>query len=275
MHNVTANGASIPALGFGTFRMDDREVTEILPEALRLGFRHVDTAQIYGNETAIGTAIAASGIPRAEIFLTTKVWVDRFAPADFLPSVEESLRKLGTDHVDLLLLHWPGGSDIPREVQIEGLNKARAAGMTRHVGISNYSSAQMREAAAISAAPLVTNQVEYHPWLDQTAVLAAANDLGMSVTAYYAMADGKSATDPTLAEIGARHGKTAAQVALRWQVQQPGVVTLSKTAKAGRLPENLAIFDFQLSDDEMAAIHALTQSGGRIVRPKGLAPDWD
>lgn len=133
----------------------------------------------------------------------------------------------------------------------------------------------MREAAAISAAPLVTNQVEYHPWLDQTAVLAAANDLGMSVTAYYAMADGKSATDPTLAEIGARHGKTAAQVALRWQVQQPGVVTLSKTAKAGRLPENLAIFDFQLSDDEMAAIHALTQSGGRIVRPKGLAPDWD
>lgn len=275
MHNVTANGASIPALGFGTFRMDDHEVTEILPEALRLGFRHVDTAQIYGNETAVGTAIAASGIPRAEIFLTTKVWVDRFAPADFLPSVEESLRKLGTDHVDLLLLHWPGGSDIPREVQIEGLNKARAAGMTHHVGISNYSSAQMREAAAISAAPLVTNQVEYHPWLDQTAVLAAANDLGMSVTAYYAMADGKSATDPTLAEIGARHGKTAAQVALRWQVQQPGVVTLSKTAKAGRLPENLAIFDFQLSDDEMAAIHALTQSGGRIVRPKGLAPDWD
>lgn len=275
MHNVTANGASIPALGFGTFRMDDREVTEILPEALRLGFRHVDTAQIYGNETAVGTAIAASGIPRAEIFLTTKVWVDRFAPADFLPSVEESLRKLDTDHVDLLLLHWPGGSDIPREVQIEGLNKARAAGMTRHVGISNYSSAQMREAAAISAAPLVTNQVEYHPWLDQTAVLAAANDLCMSVTAYYAMADGKSATDPTLAEIGARHGKTAAQVALRWQVQQPGVVTLSKTAKASRLPENLAIFDFQLSEDEMVAIHALAQSDGRIVSPKGLAPDWD
>ncbi|MCZ0962659.1 aldo/keto reductase [Paracoccus benzoatiresistens] len=275
MPNVTSNGASIPALGFGTFRMDDREVAEVLPEALRLGFRHVDTAQIYGNETAVGTAIAASGIPRAEIFLTTKVWVDKFAPADFIPSVEESLRKLGTDHVDLLLLHWPGGSDIPREVQIDGLNKARAAGMTRHVGVSNYSSAQMREAAGISAAPLVTNQVEYHPWLDQGAVLATAADLGMSVTAYYAMADGRSATDPTLARIGARHGKTAAQVALRWQVQQPGVITLSKTAKVKRLPENLAIFDFQLSDDEMVAIHALARTDGRIVSPKELSPAWD
>lgn len=275
MHNVTANGASIPALGFGTFRMDDREVADVLPQALRLGFRHVDTAQIYGNEAALGAAISASGIARADIFLTTKVWVDKFAPADFIPSVEDSLRGLGTDHVDLLLLHWPGGSDVPRAVQIEGLNKAPAAGMTRHIGISNYSSAQMREATAISEAPLVTNQVEYHPWLDQTAVLGVARELGMSVTGYYAMADGKSATDPTMAEIGARHGKTAAQVALRWQVQQPGVVTLSKTAKARRLPENLAIFDFGLSADEMAAIHALAEADGRIVNPKGLAPVWD
>lgn len=275
MHHVTANGASIPALGFGTFRMDEREVAEVLPEALRLGFRHVDTAQIYGNEAAVGAAITESGIARDQVFLTTKVWVDRFAPADFLPSVTASLRKLGTDHVDLLLLHWPGGSDVPREVQIEQLNKARAAGMTRHIGISNYSTAQMKEAASLSDAPLVTNQVEYHPWLDQGPVLATARDLGMSVTGYYAMADGKSATDPTLARIGKRHGKAAAQVALRWQVQQPGVVALSKTAKTARLPENLAIFDFQLSDDEMAEIHALARPDGRIVNPRHLAPDWD
>lgn len=275
MHSITANGATIPALGFGTFRMDAAEVADVLPEALRLGFRHVDTAQKYDNEEAVGAAIASSGIAREEIFLTTKVWVDKFAPADFIPSVEESLRKLGTDHVDLLLLHWPGGSDVSRPDQIEGLNRARDAGMTRHIGISNYSLAQMHEAAKLSAAPLVTNQVEYHPWLDQTAVLAAARALGMSLTGYYAMADGKSATDPVLAEIGEKHGKSAAQVALRWQVQQPDVVVLSKTAKVGRVPENLAIFDFELSDAEMDAIHALAKADGRIVSPQNLAPTWD
>ncbi|WP_128255459.1 aldo/keto reductase [Falsirhodobacter deserti] len=275
MHDVTANGASIPALGFGTFRMDEGEVAAVLPEALRLGFRHVDTAQIYGNEAAVGQAIKDSGVARNEVFLTTKVWVDKFAADAFLPSVEESLKKLGTDHVDLLLLHWPGGSDTPREVQIEQLNKARDAGMTRHIGISNYSSAQMREAARLSAAPIATNQVEYHPWLSQKAVLDAARELGMSLTAYYAMADGKSATDPTLAEIGARHGKTAAQVALRWQVQQPGVITLSKTAKVERLAENLAIFDFELTEEEMQAIHGMARPDGRIVSPQNLAPAWD
>jgi len=275
MHNVTANGATIPALGFGTFRMDDGEVAAVLPEALRLGFRHVDTAQIYGNEAAVGQAIATSGIPRDDIFLTTKVWVDSFAAGALLPSVQESLKKLGTDHVDLLLLHWPGGGDVPRDVQIEQLNRAREQGMTTHIGVSNYSVAQMHEAAALSAAPLVTNQVEYHPWLSQKPVMEAARELGLSLTAYYAMANGKSATDPVLAEIGAAHGKTAAQVALRWQIQQPNVITLSKTAKAGRLAENLAIFDFDLTEEEMARIHALAQADGRIVSPQNLAPDWD
>jgi len=142
--------------------------------------------------------------------------------------------------------------------------------MARHIGISNYSSTQMHEAAKLSAAPLVTNQVEYHPWLDQTAVLTAARQLGMSITGYYAMADGKSATDPVLAEIGAKHGKSAAQVALRWQVQQPDMVVLSKTAKVGRVPENLAIFDFELSETEMAAIEAWITDGA--LRAPGAAP---
>ncbi|WP_226575125.1 aldo/keto reductase [Acuticoccus sediminis] len=275
MHIVTANGASIPALGFGTFRMSDAEVAEVLPEALKLGFRHVDTAQVYGNEAAVGAAIHASGVPRDEIFLTTKVWVSEFAPADFLPSVESSLENLGVDHVDLLLLHWPHGSDSPRTVQIEELNKAANKGMTRHIGVSNYNVAEMHEAAQLSAAPLVTNQVEYHPYLSQAPVLRACEALDMALTGYYGMANGAVPQDAVLTEIGATRGKTAAQVALRWLVQQPRVVTLSKTARLARLPENFAIFDFALSEPEMQAIHALARPDGRIISPPDLAPEWD
>lgn len=272
---VSANGAQIPSLGFGTFRMSEPTVAAVLPAALRTGFRHVDTAQIYDNEGAVGAAIRSSGVPRNEIFLTTKVWVANFSPRSFARSVEESLRKLQTDHVDLLLLHWPNGSDVSREVQISELNSVFDKGMTRHIGISNYSIAQMHEAATLSAAPLVTNQVEYHPFLSQDRLLAAARGLGMSLTAYYAMADGRSATDPVLREIGARHRKSAAQVALRWLVQQKDVITLSKTVKLTRVDENFAIFDFALSDSEMLTIGELATPGGRIISPHGLAPDWD
>lgn len=275
MHTVDANGAQIPALGFGTFRMSEAEVSEVLPEALKLGFRHVDTAQIYGNEAAVGASIKASGVPRDDIFLTTKVWVSQFAAKDFLPSVEESLARLGTDRVDLLLLHWPHGNDTPHAVQIEELNKARDKGMTRHIGISNYSTAEMREAARVSAAPLATNQVEYHPYLSQKAVLATCRELGMALTAYYVMADGKVPTDPLLSEIGVVHGKTAAQVALRWAIQQHDVIALSKTAKVHRLAENFAVFDFALSEAEMTAIHGLAKPDGRLISPAHLAPQWD
>lgn len=275
MHIVPANGANIPALGFGTFRMTEDEVLSILPAALAAGFRHVDTAQIYRNEAAVGEALEEAGVPRAEIFLTTKVWVTNFAHDAFLASVEDSLKKLRTDHVDLLLLHWPGGSEVPHAEQIESLNEVQRRGWTRHVGVSNYNVAQMADAIRRSPAKIATNQVEYHPWLDQSKLLAAARAAGVSVTAYYAMADGKSARDPALAEIGRAHGKSAAQVALRWLVQQPDVVALSKTAKVSRLGENLAVFDFELSEEEMARIFALASPEGRIVSPKELAPAWD
>jgi 2,5-diketo-D-gluconate reductase B len=275
MHIVPANGANIPALGFGTFRMTEDEVLSILPAALAAGFRHVDTAQIYKNEAAVGEALEESGVPRSEIFLTTKVWVTNFAPDAFLASVEDSLKKLRTDHVDLLLLHWPGGSEVPHAEQIESLNEVQRRGWTRHVGVSNYNVAQMADAIRRSPAKIATNQVEYHPWLDQSKLLAAARAAGVSVTAYYAMADGKSARDPVLAEIGRAHGKSAAQVALRWLVQQPDVIALSKTAKVSRLGENLAVFDFELSEEEMARIFALASPEGRIVNPKELAPAWD
>lgn len=274
MRIIPANGANIPQLGFGTFRMPEDQVADILPKAIDTGFRHIDTAQIYGNEAAVGAAIKASGIAREAIFLTTKVWVENYRRDAFLASVEESLRKLETDHVDLLLLHWPNEA-VPLAEQIEALNRVREKGQARHIGVSNFTTALMAEAIALSPAPLTTNQIEYHPYLDQTTVIAAARALGLSITAYFAMADGKVPNDEVLQEIGARHGRTAAQTALRWLIQQPDVAALTKTATAARLKENLDIFDFALSAEEMAAIHALARPDGRIVSPDGLAPQWD
>lgn len=274
MKSVTCNGATIPALGFGTFRMPGAEVLSIVPQAIKAGFRHIDTAQIYGNEAEVGEAIAASGIQRGEIFLTTKVWVDNYRHDAFIASVDESLRKLKTDHVDLLLLHWPNDA-VPLAEQIGALNAVAQAGKVRHIGVSNFSTALMAQAVALSEVPLVTNQVEYHPYLDQSRVLAAARAAGMSVTGYFAMADGKVLAEPVLQAIAAAHGKTVAQVVLRWLVEQDGVIALSKTATPARIAENMAIFDFALTADEMAAIHALARPEGRIVSPDGLAPVWD
>jgi len=274
MHVVSANGANMPALGFGTFRMKEDAVHAILPKAIALGFRHIDTAQIYKNEAAVGAAIKASRVPRADIFLTTKVWVDRFRHDDLLASVDESLARLETDHVDLLLLHWPK-SDVPLAERIGALNEVVNAGKARHIGISNFNTAMMAEAVKLSDAPLATNQVEYHPYLDQTKVIEGARKAGLSVTAYYVMADGKVPKDQLLREIGATHGKTAAQVALRWVVQQEGLVALSKTATESRLKENFDIFDFALTPHEMQAIHALAAPDGRIINPGHLAEAWD
>ncbi|MCZ8040861.1 MAG: aldo/keto reductase [Beijerinckiaceae bacterium] len=274
MKTVNAHGAAIPVLGFGTFRMEAPDVLRMVPAALKLGFRHVDTAQIYRNEAAVGEAIAGSGVARGDIFLTTKVWIDNFAPDRFAASVDESLAKLKTDHVDLLLLHWPNGS-VPLADQIGALNAAREAGRTRHIGVSNYTIALLTQARALSAVPLVTNQVEDHPYLDQGRLLAAMRDAGMALTAYYAMADGKVFADPLLAEIAARHHRSIAQIVLRWLVQQEGVVALSKTVSEDRARDNAAIFDFALDEAEMAAIHGLAEPGGRVLKPEGLSPVWD
>lgn len=274
MQTVSANGAHIPALGFGTFRMPGPDVLRIVPQAIKLGFRHIDTAQIYRNEAEVGEAIQASGIARGDIFLTTKVWVDNYKHDAFLASVDESLKKLRTDYVDLLLLHWPS-SGVPLAEQIGALNEVKKAGKVKNIGVSNFNTALMAKSVELSEAPLATNQVEYHPYLDQTKVLEAARAAGLSITAYYAMADGKVTAEPLLKDIGSRHGKTAAQVVLRWLIQQKDVITLSKTATESRLPENFDIFDFDLSGDEMAAIHKLARPNGRIVSPGGLAPDWD
>lgn len=274
MFNVNANGAEIPAIGFGTFRMPGSDVLRMVPAALKLGYRHVDTAQIYGNEAEVGEAIANSDVARGDVFLTTKVWVDKYRHDAFVRSVDESLKKLKTDYVDLLLLHWPQ-SDVPLAERIGALNEVRDAGKVRHIGVSNFNTALMAEAVKLSKAPIVTNQVEYHPYLDQSPVLDAARKAGMSITAYYAMADGKVIDDPAIKAIAAAHDKSAAQVVLRWLVQQQGVVALSKTVSAERAKANFDIFDFELSNEEMQALHALARPNGRIVNPGHLAPKWD
>ena len=274
MFNVAANGASIPALGFGTFRIPGPDVLRIVPHALKAGFRHIDTAQIYGNEGEVGEAIVNSGVARNDIFLTTKVWVENYRHDAFLASVDESLKKLRTDYVDLLLLHWPNEA-VPLAEQIGALNEVRKAGKVRHIGVSNFNRNLMAQSVALSEAPIVTNQIEYHPYLDQDAVIEAAREAGMAITGYYGMADGKVFSDPVLKDIAAGHGKSVAQIVLRWLVQQEGVIALSKTVSEARVAENVAIFDFALSDEEMATIRARAVAGGRIASPDGLAPVWD
>ena len=273
MKFVSANGASIPALGFGTFRMPGPDAERMVSHVLANGYRHIDTAQIYGNETEVGDGIRRSGVARGDIFLTTKVWVENYKRDVFLASVDESLKKLKTDYVDLLLLHWPDQT-VPLAEQIGALNEVAKAGKVRHIGVSNFNTDLMGEAVKLSSLPTVTNQVEYHPYIDQTPVLRAAKQLDMSVTAYYAMADGKVFEDAVLKAIAARHGKPIARIVLRWIVQQD-LIVLSKTVSERRAQENAAILDFELSSEEMTAIHALAKADGRIVSPEGLAPAWD
>lgn len=274
MHNVTANGAHIPALGYGTYLVTGADALRMVPGVLQMGYRHIDTAQIYENEAEVGEAIKASGVLRGNIFLTTKVWPDKQTAKEFLASVDESLNKLRTDYVDLLLLHWPQ-SRLPLAERMGLLNEVRRAGKTRHIGVSNFSPSLMREAQALSTAPLATNQLEYHPYLSLSPTLQAARELGISVTAYYAMAKGRVLEEPLLADIAAAHGKTVTQVVLRWLVQQDGVAALTKTVSEARAKENLAIFDFELTREEMDAIFRLGSPQGRILNPSSLAQGWD
>lgn len=273
MQIVKAHGAEIPALGFGVFRMSDAEVERVVPAALEAGFTHFDTAQIYGNEAALGRALQAAGARRQDLFLTTKVWVDKYSPEKFAASVDESLDKLKVDQVDLLLLHWPADK-VAIADQIAMLDTVQAAGKARFIGVSNQNVTQLKESVTRSAAPIVTNQIEAHPYLDQSAMAEAARAAGVAITAYYGMADGAVPRDPVLQLIGNAYGKSAAQVGLRWLIQR-GFIALSKTAKPERVAENFAVFDFALSDEDMAAIGKLARPDGRLVSPPGLAPAWD
>ena len=273
---VIASGVEIPLLGFGTWQLEAEDARRMVHEALRIGYRHIDTAWIYKNEKAVGDGVAdavAEGIvARDDIFVTTKIWVEHFTHDALLRQAEESAISLGLTP-DLLLLHWPKPTPSLEET-IGALNEAKDRGLTRTIGLSNFPSAQFRKAQALSKAPLITNQVEYHPYLSQKTLIETARELGSSITAWSPLAQGKIADDPVLVDIGKAHGKTPGQVTLRGIIQQ-GVIAIPRTAKESRAAENFDIFDFELSADEMARIHALARPEGRLGDWLDAAFHWD
>ncbi len=270
---VHANGASIPAIGLGTWAARGDECAQAVAAALRAGYRHIDTASMYGNEEAVGEGLRASGIPLAEVFVATKVWWEELRDGALQRSAEASLKRLGLHQVDLLLIHWPN-RDVPLRESMAALCATRRRGMARHIGVSNFSVGLLDEATALADEPLVVNQCEYHPCLDQSKVLAACKRLGLAFTSYSPLGRGDVLKEPTVRSIAARHGKTAAQIVLRWHVQQPGVIAIPKSADPARIAENIAIFDFALTTDDMNAIFALARPDGRLISP-AQAPVWN
>jgi diketogulonate reductase-like aldo/keto reductase len=269
---VEAKGAKIPAIGLGTWELQGRACARIVEQALRLGYRHVDTAQMYENEREVGEGLRASGIDRDSVFVTTKVWTTHFAPHDLERSVKESLKQLRLAQIDLVLLHWPNPR-VPLAETLGALANVRRLGMARHIGVSNFTVALIEQAVALCPEPLVCDQVEYHPYLDQAKVLETCRRHDMALVAYSPVAKGRIKNDQALAGIGAAHGKTAAQVCLRWLVQQ-NVAAIPRTSRIERLSENIEIFDFTLTDDEMARISAMGNAKGRLT-DFGFAPKWD
>ena len=263
------HGTDVPALGLGTWELRGDACAAAVDRALALGYRHLDTAQGYDNERQVGEGLRRSGVPRDEVFLTTKVRPRHFRHDDLLRSTEASLAALGVDAVDLLLLHWPN-RDVPLDETLGALHEARARGLTRHVGVSNFNAALTRR--AVAAGPTLTNQVEYHPFLAQTKLLALADELGLLLTAYSPVARGLVRQDPTLREIGERHGKSPGQVALRWLLQQPRVVAIPKAASPENQAANLDVFDFALDDEEMRRVFALARAERLVDDP---SVDWD
>jgi diketogulonate reductase-like aldo/keto reductase len=272
MHVVEANGARIPLIGLGTWDLRGRVCARMIEESLRLGYRHIDTAAMYDNESAVGEGMRASGVPRDEVFITTKVWQSDLAARDFERSAKTSLANLRLAAVDLLLIHWPN-TRIPLAETIGVLCKMKREGLALHVGVSNFTADLLAQATKLSTEPLVCNQIECHPFLDQSTVIAECRKHGMAVVAYSPIARGSAKNDALLARVGKAHGKSAAQACLRWLIQQ-NIVVIPRTSKSERLAENFSIFDFELSAAEMQQIAALANPGGRLVDWSG-SPKWD
>lgn len=271
---VEAHGARIPLIGLGTWNLRGSTCVRMVEQALRLGYRHVDTAEMYDNEREVGEGLRASGLARGQVFITTKIWPSHFAPRELERAVKESLARLQLAEVDLMLLHWPN-PQIPLRETLSALSKVKRMGLARHIGISNFTVALIEEAARLAEEPLICNQVEVHPFIDQSKVIAACRRQGMATVAYSPVARGGVKSDKLLARIAKAHGKSAAQVSLRFLVQR-GIVVIPRTSRVERLSENLAIFDFVLSEAEMAEIARLARRDGRIVDyAYSGSPNWD
>jgi len=269
---VSVKGTKVPALGFGTWQLNGAQCESAVAYALELGYRHIDTAQAYGNEREVGRAIGQSGIKRDAIFLTTKIAPDNLAAKDVTRSLAGSLDALGTDHVDLLLIHWPSAT-VKMGDTLRAMGEAKAQGKVKHIGVSNFTVAHMREAIDTHKAEIVCNQIEYHALLGQNRIIDFARAHAIMVTAYCPLARGRIADQPALAAVAKRHGKSVAQIALRWLIQQDGVSAIPKSSEREHIAANFAIFDFVLSDAEMAEIDKL-RGATRVVNP-AFAPRWD
>jgi len=269
-----AKGTKIPLLGLGTWELRGRTCVRMVEQALRLGYRHIDTAEMYDNEREVGEGLHASGVKRGDVFVTTKVWPSHFAPRELERAARESLSRLRLREVDLLLLHWPN-PQIPLADTLGALCKVKRDGLARHIGVSNFTVKLIEEAVRLSSEPLVCNQIECHPFLDQSKVIAACRKHDMAVIAYSPIARGGAGKDKILARIGAAHGKTAAQVCLRFLVQQQ-IAVIPRTSKERRLSENAGVFDFTLSAQEMKEIASLSRRDGRVVDwSYSGSPQWD
>lgn len=270
---LSSHGAEIPVVGFGTSQLGD--CAEVVATALKVGYRHIDTAWKYGTEEGVGKGIRLSGLPRKDIFLTTKVSHEYLRARDFARSVEQSLERLQTDYVDLLLVHWPSVDNVPLAETMGALAKAKREGKARHVGVANFNIAMVEESMRLCPEPLCVLQAECHPYLRQTKVLDFCRRAGLIFMAYCPLGRGRLFTDSVLADIARKKGKTIAQIALRWLVQQGNIAPIPRSSNAAHMAESLKIFDFSLTEEEMNRIHALARPDGRIANPKGRAPAWD
>jgi 2,5-diketo-D-gluconate reductase B len=271
--SLTAHGCTMPQIGFGTSQLGD--CGDLVATALKLGYRHIDTAWKYGSEKGVGAGIRASGVPRNEIFLVTKVSHEYLRADAFARSVEESLKNLQVGYVDMLHVHWPSMDKVPLSETMGALAKAKRDGLTRHIGVANFNIALLDEAQRTCPEPLATLQAEYHPYLDQSKLLDYCRHHDMIFTAYCPLARGRLFNDPVLTAIAQARGKTIAQIVLRWLVQQGNVVPIPRSSNPGRIAQNIEVYDFELNTDEMQRIHSLAKPDGRIANPAGRAPAWD
>jgi 2,5-diketo-D-gluconate reductase B len=272
METITTQGVAIPRLGFGTFRMPGADAQPVVESAIALGYRHIDTAAMYDNEASVGAAIAASGAKRNELFITTKVWHDQLAPDVLCRAFHTSLRKLRLDQVDLYMIHWPS-QDMDMVATLKALMSLRERRLTRAIGVCNFNLPMIRRAVEEIGAPIAGLQVEYHPFLSQAPMLAYLRGKGIPLTAYAPLAQGRAASDPTLASLGRKHGCSAAQMAVAWLLDQKGVIVIPKASRSESQKANLDALGTQLDEEDRTAIAALPKDQ-RFVRPP-FAPDWD
>ena len=270
---ISANGADIPVLGLGTWQLTGETAIRAVHASLDAGYRHIDTATLYDNEAEIGEALATHALPREEIFVVTKVWPTDVGKGRLQRSAEGSLKRLRLDQVDLLLIHWPSNR-VPLKEQVEALVDAKRKGLTRHIGVGNFPAGMLEEAVRIADEPLVTDQVEHHPYLDQGRLKETCARLGLTLTSYSPLGKGSLLRDRVLSEIAEARGKTTAQIVLRWHIQQPGNCAIPRSSKPERIRSNFDIFDFALTDEEMSRISGLASPNGRML-DGSFAPDWD